>query len=666
MSTSQLFRRRQSAHDGIRRKTVRWIASPLESSSKTSGEYALSSGVDHKPAEETDNQSISDRSSLSDDELPHFRHDHESSKIELFYDLFLVANLTSFTTDHEIINGQSLRNYVGFFAIVWFTWLETSLFDVRFAADSVFTRICKAIAFAAMTGIAACGANYNTGDVSEHLRTFRSLSIILMCSRLALAIQYIVVLLYVRKYPRTRVPLLSTIATLFLSAMAFLGTFFAFNLNDESTEPDRSTSHSGGPPVYISHYIIVCVEAIGVITISCIWRSISFKKTHLVERIGLLTLIIMGEGIIGITRSISKVLQNSVNTSGSVFGITISAVLLLYFVWILYFDQIDHDRFGTIRQQVWAILHFPLHTALILVSEGNATLILWKVIMRYLLEAVRVESVATHDMANSTNDEVVEYLQEKLETFTHHFKHETLYRLGVENFVNDSLSDIRQISANDSSGRDEYIGEIRDSMFDLVFAAFGIEVDEGDATWEPQLGIFWTVLYYYYIAAGVFAVLLAVLYWFGKTKKSREEWVSIVLRLVVGIGLCTTTAALLLSDTPSTSGFILSAWTVTVIMLAYFVIIILDNLLDAYANHNSARRRSSYVDTNRRARDEQVALAKATKADVTAQGESIKLRLLEASAVEQADRQTTEDPQSSRSFSTQDASKSNAVLPKTE
>lgn len=536
MSPPEVFQRLPSAHDGSRRRPVPWIVSPLEPSSKPSREYAVAPEDDPIAAKGTDVQPTLGQPFHADNDLPRFRHHHESSTIELFYDLFLVANLTSFTADHEIINEQSLRSYIGFFTILWFTWLETSLFDVRFATDSVFTRICKAISFAVMTAIAACGANYDTGEVSEHLRTFRSLSIILMCSRLALAVQYIVVLLYVYKYPRTQVPLLSTIAVLFLSAIAFLGTFFAFNLNAESNEHGTHGSTSSGSPVYISHYIIACVETVGVITISCIWRSMSFKKTHLVERIGLLTLIIIGEGVIGMIRSISKILQVAANTAASVFGITISAVLLLYFVWILYFDQIDHDRFGTIRQQVWAILHFPLHTALILVSEGNATLILWKAIVRYLSEASTIYNHAV-GMISSTNAEVVDYLESHLEQFSHHFKNETLQSFDFASFVNNSLSEIRQLPNDDSNGRENLINGIFNDMLDFTFRAFGIEVNEEDTTWDPQLHIFDTVLLYYYIAAGVFAAVLAMLYWFGKTKKSREEWASIVLRLVVGIGL---------------------------------------------------------------------------------------------------------------------------------
>jgi low temperature requirement protein LtrA len=48
-----------------------------------------------------------------------------------------------------------------------------------------------------------------------------------------------------------------------------------------------------------------------------------------VERIGLLTLIIMGEGIIGLGTSVSTILQNSTVVSRSAIGTIISGVLLI-------------------------------------------------------------------------------------------------------------------------------------------------------------------------------------------------------------------------------------------------------------------------------------------------------------------------------------------------
>jgi low temperature requirement protein LtrA len=74
---------------------------------------------------------------------------------------------------------------------------------------------------------------------------------------------------------------------------------------------------------------VVVAEALAIIAISCVWRVVSFRHTHLVERIGLLTLIIMGEGIIGLATSVSTILQNSTAVSKSAIGTIMGGVLLI-------------------------------------------------------------------------------------------------------------------------------------------------------------------------------------------------------------------------------------------------------------------------------------------------------------------------------------------------
>jgi low temperature requirement protein LtrA len=127
----------------------------------------------------------------------------------------------------------------------------------------------------------------------------------------------------------------------------------------------------------VGRYVIVIIEAIAVFGISSLWRVVSFKHTHLVERVGLLTLIVMGEGIIGMTKSVTYVAKYAVYTSGATIGVVVAAVSLIYLLWVLYFDQIEHDRFGTIRQQIWALLHYPLHVAIVLTVEGSTQFITW-------------------------------------------------------------------------------------------------------------------------------------------------------------------------------------------------------------------------------------------------------------------------------------------------
>ena len=63
---------------------------------------------------------------------PQFHRHAEATNAELFYDLFFVANLTVFTQQHEVNDSKTLAQYIGFFCILWFTWYQVGLYDVRF------------------------------------------------------------------------------------------------------------------------------------------------------------------------------------------------------------------------------------------------------------------------------------------------------------------------------------------------------------------------------------------------------------------------------------------------------------------------------------------------------------------------------------------------------
>ncbi len=96
------------------------------------------------------------------DALPEFQRHEEATNMELFYDLFFVANLTTFSAIHEINDIDTLTSYIGFFCILWFTWCQVSSFDVRYVADSVWERAAKAIHMGIMVGMATVGPNFDT------------------------------------------------------------------------------------------------------------------------------------------------------------------------------------------------------------------------------------------------------------------------------------------------------------------------------------------------------------------------------------------------------------------------------------------------------------------------------------------------------------------------
>jgi low temperature requirement protein LtrA len=295
----------------------------------------------------------------------------------------------------------------------------------------------------------------------------------------------------------------------------------------------------------------------------------------LVERVGLLTLIIMGEGIIGMTNSVSTILQNTNAVNASAIGTIVASILLIYFIWVLYFDQIEHDRFGTIRQQIWALLHFPLHIAILLTVEGSTQFIIWNSIVNNINWLVNNIWPYDYFPANTTTAAYVQSLSDNLTAFDNRFKSKEI--LDYYNFTL-NLTAIGTLNLNDEKDLNESYS-ILDDLFNglttFVFENYNVEVpasDEGQTTDAQKVDaltqIFATVFLYFLIAAGSLLIVLGVMYWFGKSHKSKWEFLSIVVRVLVGIGL-----ALVAISYNYNSGFnlIWSPWMIPMVVLIYLV-----------------------------------------------------------------------------------------------
>jgi hypothetical protein len=174
-----------------------------------------------------------------------------------------VANLSTFTSLSEINDDETLTAYVGFFAVLWLTWCNVSLFDVRFIADSVFERIAKAFHFGVMVGFAVVGPSWQPGK-GYNFNAYRALSMILMGSRFVLAAQYAVTLYFTRKYRRTIVPLCLMIALTLLAAVMY-GSFTA-GFSHPGCARSAWLAGTCVPPksdVYIAWYVVGIKELIG-------------------------------------------------------------------------------------------------------------------------------------------------------------------------------------------------------------------------------------------------------------------------------------------------------------------------------------------------------------------------------------------------------------------
>ncbi|KAF2762113.1 hypothetical protein EJ05DRAFT_496983 [Pseudovirgaria hyperparasitica] len=299
-----------------------------------------------------------------------FSQRHEANSMELFFDLFFVANLALFTQYHIIVDNDGFVNYVAFFGILWGTWFSITMFDVRFADDCMYERACKLVQCAVFVVFSLVGSHFQpTGSRTYGIsqtpsnETLQILSYALAASRALFAIQYLNVayFCYIRGLKQVILPVVLNVLCYSISATALGLLSLAFRTPDYLRY------------VYVVWYATMVIEIICVLGVSAKWRDISFKHTHLVERMGLLTLIVIGEGILGIGKTISIILRTT--QVSEYYGLTLVILLIIFMMYAIYFDSTPDGLIGTLRQQFWAFLHFPLHLSIIGVVEGVQQLV---------------------------------------------------------------------------------------------------------------------------------------------------------------------------------------------------------------------------------------------------------------------------------------------------
>lgn len=215
----------------------------------------------------------------------------------------------------------AVANYIGFFSILWTTWFHVSIHDVRFHVDCIVSRFFKLISFLVMTSFVALSPIYNTIADGGESAAFTGLALVLMSMRFVMVIQYSIVLYFVHGFRKTLIPLLLTIAVYLITGFAFLATYLA--------DSRSMLTGAQGSTHVIRWYIIIAVEVIAMMIISSIWRVLSFRHTHLVERVGLLTLIVMGEGIIGMIKAATYDLLGRNSSIWAEAGLITSAVIVI-------------------------------------------------------------------------------------------------------------------------------------------------------------------------------------------------------------------------------------------------------------------------------------------------------------------------------------------------
>ncbi|OJD15499.1 hypothetical protein ACJ73_08977, partial [Blastomyces percursus] len=558
--------------DTERKEPLPWIANPVLPGPETQQNDQIVSEPSSKESSQLEGLERISRETTPENKLPLFKK-RKAAPIELFYDLFFVANLSSFTSAHEINTTANLTAYAGYISLLWFVWLQTTFFDLRFHTDSVLSRAFRALHLGIMAGFAVLGPNFDPSNPLSKPHEFRNMSFVLMTSRIILALQYASIVWYIKGYKKTVFPTLLVIATLFTTAMAYLGLAFTFT---------RTSGHLA----FLAWYVIGAVEAVFMISISSFWRVLSFKETAIVERFNAMTLIVLGEGVVGMTKAATRLAQGATNIPKSSIGLIISYILVIYFIYTIYFDQISEERFGSIRQQIWAILHFPLHMAILLTIEGSRGWIMWDVANHIVVHATLKASMLFDELSASQSATAAQRLVSELKLIATAVSKRLRFPQPEPDF-NPIYNRLLSLSDNDHDW-DAETSVLSDEFFNKLYLwvmrTFGIVLPQLDGSSGQQIleqqnkevsSKFYVLFAYFFIAAGLTLVFLASLHWFGKTHKTRGEVLSIALTTLIGAGLAIMSLFVTVAKNAATvaktpfSSFLTSGWIVPTVVLTY-------------------------------------------------------------------------------------------------
>ncbi|CAO3618416.1 unnamed protein product [Cunninghamella echinulata] len=256
--------------------------------------------------------------------------------VELFSDVFYVGWLSSFTHTHHMVDSSSLGEYAGWFVVMWWSWCSSALYSARYDNGDVMHHIYKIIDLCGLVGMA--------GSSNAYLDEPRGFIYGYMVMKAVLLIQYAVVLWAATLSGSfSRIPLS---AYVIINSIAIILWGVSLLYVDEDHRVQR----------LVLWYVSIGADVIVNMKLQR-HKQVSLAASHLAERFGLFTIIILGENCISFIRMVSES-----HAAVNVVVAIMFSVIIIFSYFFMYFDDFCKEILNEVRiSQIWMYLHFPLH-----------------------------------------------------------------------------------------------------------------------------------------------------------------------------------------------------------------------------------------------------------------------------------------------------------------
>jgi low temperature requirement protein LtrA len=284
-------------------------------------------------------------------QLPRLRFtekERHATWLELFYDLVFVVAVAQLgqSLSHDLTISGGLK-FVGLFVPIWYAWFHHTLYSDRFDTDTFAHRFLTILQMLGVAGIAA-NVRGAFGDTSQAFAA----SFVL--------VKLVMIILYRRCYHiDVARPLATRLSNVFMiSGLIWLVSIF-------TPSPGR----------FWLWGLAVAFEFIVVFHRSTRMKYavMPLTESHVVERWGLFTIIVLGESVAGIVSGAADIELKFTTVVISALG-----AMMIFGYWWIYFENSDGSALkgiGGWYPVIWLYIHLPLTISLTALGIGIEHLI---------------------------------------------------------------------------------------------------------------------------------------------------------------------------------------------------------------------------------------------------------------------------------------------------
>lgn len=262
-------------------------------------------------AQEIDNNPIKSRNRPRLRTIEPTAGERHTSWLELFFDLvfvFAVAQVAHILAAHSDLGG--FLKYVALFVPVWWSWVGFTFYADRFETEETVYRV---LMFAGMLTVAALSLTL------ENAFSAAGDAPLIICYVL---VRMVLIALYIRS--AYYVPLARHFSWQFIKGFGVASLLFLISLFFE-------------PPVRYAIWAIAFALELATPFLNLkAARIIPIDRSHVPERFGLFTIIVLGEAVIATANGASKVVWNPATIAAASLGFAMAAS-----IWWINFDFVE-------------------------------------------------------------------------------------------------------------------------------------------------------------------------------------------------------------------------------------------------------------------------------------------------------------------------------------